>query len=228
MKEKGKFIVIEGIDASGKNTQHGLLVRRLEKEKIKFITVDFPRYWESKWGKLVGRFLRGEFGKLDKVSPYLAVLPYMIDEYTWSRDVGIPWIEKGGVIISNRYFTSNVHQVAKLKTRSQKKFREWLWPIGYEELGILRPNLVILVDTPPLVAGKLIRSKNERGYLKGKKKDIAENNWNHQLSAYREYKRTVKENDWWVEVPGVQNHIDDFSIQIHERIWDLVRKVLDK
>ena len=126
--KKGKFIVIEGTDGSGKTTQFNLLKRRLKKEGVKLLVTDFPRYYESVWGKMVGEFLTGKYGKFDEVHPYLVVLPYMIDQYTWSRDFGKPWLEKGGVILSNRYFTSNVHQIAKMKTRAQKKYRNWLWP----------------------------------------------------------------------------------------------------
>lgn len=151
MKKRGKFIVLEGIDGSGKDTQFRLLQKRFKKEGYRFLLADFPRYYDSRWGELVGHFLAGEFGSLKGVSPYLAALPYMLDEYTWTRDIGIPWIEKGGLIISNRYFTSNVHQIAKLKTSSQKKYRDWLWTAGYKDLGILKPDLVIFVDRKSVV-----------------------------------------------------------------------------
>jgi len=69
MKKRGEFIVIEGIDGSGKTRQFKLLEQRLRSIKNKLITTDFPRYYESKWGELVGRFLTGEFGKLEEVNP---------------------------------------------------------------------------------------------------------------------------------------------------------------
>ncbi len=222
MKKRGKFIVLEGIDGSGKDTQFQLLRKRFKKEGYSFLVADFPRYYDSRWGKLVGRYLAGEFGSINQVSPYLTTLPYILDEYTWTRDVGVPWIEKGGLIISNRYFTSNVHQIAKLKTSAQKKYRDWSWSAGYKDLGILKPDLVIFVDTAPSVAKELINYKKKRVYLKKQKKDIAEKDWNHQESAYREYKRTVKTNRWWVEVPGVKDHRKDFSKTIHEDIWKIV------
>lgn len=222
MKKRGKFIVLEGIDGSTKTTQYKLLEKRLRKAGHRVLTVDFPRYYDSTWGELVGRFLTGEFGKIGDVNPYLAVLPYMLDQYTWSREIAISWIEKGGLILSNRYFTSNVHQIAKLKTSAQKKFRNWLWPMGYKKLGILRPDLVIFIDTPPEVAKRLMRSKRKRTYLKKQRKDIHEKDWNHQVSAYREYKRTVKRHKWWVEVPGVKSHKEDYSKIIHSSVWKVV------
>lgn len=224
--KKGKFIVLEGIDGSSKETQFKLLEQRLKGFKKKLITADFPRYYKSKWGQLVGWFLTGEFGKLDEVSPYLAVLPYMIDEYTWSRNIGVPWMKNGGWILSNRYFTSNVHQIAKLNTASQKKYRDWLWPMGYKELGLLKPDIVIFIDTKPEIARKLNLKKGQRAYAKRKKRDIAENHWQHQKAAYREYKKAVAMYDWWVAVEGVKTAKGDYSQQIHQKIWELVEKRL--
>lgn len=122
--KKGKFIVIEGTDGSGKKTQLDLLQKKLKKYYKKLLIIDFPRYYDSIWGKMVGEFLISKYGKFETIDPHLAALIYMIDQYTWSRDIGKPFIEKGGLILSNRYFTSNVHQVAKCKGIAQKKFRE--------------------------------------------------------------------------------------------------------
>lgn len=224
--KRGKFVVIEGIDGSGKVTQFNLLKKRLASLNYKLLVADFPRYYSSIWGKLVGRFLAGEFGDLEDVDPHLAVLTYMLDQYTWSREVATPWIKKGGWILTNRYFTANVHQIARLRGRLQKKFREWLWPAGYNDLKILRPDLVIFVDTKPEVAKILNGKKKDRPYLKGKREDIAEEDWEHQMKAYREYKRTVKENDWWVAVSGVKDAGKDYSQKIHKEVWDLVQKRL--
>lgn len=226
MTKRGKFIVIEGIDGAGKTKQVEFLYRRLKKIKLKILLADFPRYNDSVWGDLVGNFLRGKFGKLEDVDPHLALLPYMIDEYTWSRDIGRPWVEKGGIILSNRYFTSNVHQIARLKTTARKKFRDWLWKTGYEKLGILRPDLVIFLDLRPDIARRLLRTKAKRGYLKGKKKDILEKDWNHQASAYNEYLRTVKENAYWVRVSCMVGNEADSPRNVRNRVWLETSKIL--
>ncbi|MBI5356082.1 hypothetical protein HZB78_00520 [Candidatus Collierbacteria bacterium] len=220
--QNGIFIVIEGIDGCGKATQTELLKNRLEKSGRKILVGDFPRYYSSEWGKLVGRFLTGEFGKLDEVNPHLAVLTYMIDQYVWSRDAARLWIKKGGIILSNRYFTSNVHQIAKLKGRARKKYRDWLWRMGYEELGILRPDLVLFLDVPPNISAKLNRQKLDRKYLKGKKQDIAERHKHHQLAAYKSYLDEVRRNDWWAKVKCVSKTKLDSPQLIHQRIWKKV------
>lgn len=218
--KRGIFIVIEGIDGSGKATQTELLKNRLEKSGRKILVGDFPRYYTSQWGKLVGRFLTGEFGKLDEVNPHLAVLTYMLDQYTWSRDTARPWIKRGGIILSNRYFTSNVHQIAKLKGRARKKYRDWLWRMGYDELGILRPDLVLFLDVPPKISLKLNKTKSAREYLKGRKRDIAERHRDHQLSAYKSYLDEVRLNDWWLKIRCLTHEKLDSAETIHRRIWN--------
>lgn len=221
---KGIFVVIEGIDASGKGIQLKLLEKKLKQSKKKVMLVDFPRYYSSSWGKMVGDLLIGKFGKFLDIDPHLAVLPFMIDEYTWSRDVGEPWLAKGNNILSDRFFTSNVHNIAKLKTFGRKKYRDWLWDAGYEELGILKPNLVIFLDVNPNITRKLIGTKEKRKYLKGKKGDQAEKNWSHQWSAYREYVYMTKKEKAWIRIKCTLGKSLLTPEEIHIRIWKVVGK----
>lgn len=225
---KGKFIVIEGIDGSGKATQVRLLEEFLRSKvgKDKLLTVGFPRYYSSEWGKLAGQFLSGKFGDLNAVNPYLVCMSFMLDEYTWSRDIGQNWISKGGWVLSDRYFTSIAHQIARLKTRAKNTFREWVWRMGWDELGILKPDLVLFLNRSPLDSKRLIRGKIARAYIKGKKKDIAERDFNHQLDAYREYMRTVDADPGrWVAIscPTTKNMGGDTII-----IQEAIRKVIEK
>src|SRR3990172_528872 len=221
---QGCFIVIEGTDGSGKTTQLKLLSKRFNLLNKKVLFADFPRYYRSPWGKLVGDFLSGKFGKFEQINPHLAVLTYMLDEYTWSREIGRPWVENGGIILSNRYFTSNVHQIAKLKTIARKKYRNWLWRMGYKELGILKPDLVVFLDVPWQIGRKLIEKKKARLYLKGRKKDLAENDMEHQKSAYKEYLYTVSHHREWLKIRCMSGGELDTPEVIHKRVWKLVDK----
>jgi dTMP kinase len=222
--KKGKFIVIEGVDGSGKTTQFELLKEKLEKEKYRVLIADFPRYYSSTWGKLLGELLRGKYGNFISVNPYLTVFPYMVDQYTWSRDIGKPWLMKGGYILSNRYFTSNVHQVAKFRGKARSIFRNWLWTAGYDDFGILKPDLVLFLDVDPKIARKLNTNKKERLYLKGRKKDLAERDYEHQKAAYKEYLYSVKTFDYWRKVRCTTNNFINPPEVIHQKVWKTIQK----
>lgn len=224
MKKKGKFIVIEGVDGCGKTSQFELLYKRLKRGGVSVVKADFPRYYKSHWGKMVGEFLTGKYGDFDSTNSYLVVLLYMLDQYTWSRDVGKKVLESGKWVLSNRYFTSNVHQIAKMRGREKAKYRKWLWPSGYKHLGIIEPDLVLLLDVKPEIAFELNKRKKNRKYLKGKSEDEAEKRFYHQRDAYKEYIRTVEDFKYWKKVKCVSNGKIDTPETIHQRIWKIVEK----
>ena len=226
MKKKGKFIVIEGVDGCGKTTQFELLLKRLKNEKIKIVTVDFPRYYDSLWGKMVGNFLKGEYGDFDTTSPYLVALPYMVDQYTWARDIGKKTLESGKSILSNRYFTSNVHQIARAKGSAREKYRSWIWDAGYKHLGITEPDLVLFLDVKPDKAYIMNKMKKNRKYLGERTEDEAEKRLYHQKDAYKEYLKTVKQFNYWKAIKCMNGSKIDPPEVIHERIWKVVSKIV--
>ncbi|MCX6726793.1 MAG: hypothetical protein NTY75_03160 [Candidatus Shapirobacteria bacterium] len=200
MSERGKFVVLEGIDGSGKGTQVEWLERRLKIMGKRVKVFDFPRYEESMAGALVGRMLTGEFGDPANISPYLSCLPYVCDEVRDSDQIR-EWTENGGLALSNRYFTSNVHQIGKQpEGEARDKFRDWLWKFGYEEMGIKKPDLVValLVDIP--ICRINIEKKAARKYTNGQGADLVERDVNYQIEAAKEYRRTVEVDSSWVAI----------------------------
>ena len=110
----GKLIVIEGTDGSGKSTQFKLLTQRLEDENRSFQKLVFPQYSEPS-SALIRMYLGGEFGlKPTDVNAYAASAFYAVDRYASYKKVWGEWYEQGGVVVSDRYTTSNaVHQASK-------------------------------------------------------------------------------------------------------------------
>ena len=76
----GRFIVLEGIDSAGKKTQTQLLEKFLSGKGYKVKSLHFPQY-DTDFGKLVGNYLRGEYGKLDELPPEIPCLLYALDRY---------------------------------------------------------------------------------------------------------------------------------------------------
>ncbi|HIS52105.1 MAG TPA: thymidylate kinase [Candidatus Onthomonas avicola] len=159
----GKLIVLEGTDGSGKSTQFALLCRRLEREGRRFHRLVFPRYQEES-SALIRLYLSGAFGaQPGDVNAYAASSFYAVDRYAsyrqdWGRDY-----EHGGLILADRYTTSNaVHQGAKVPPQEREDFFRWLYEYEYGRLGLPRPDLVCYLDMPTELALSLLRSREER------------------------------------------------------------------
>ena len=179
----GKLIVIEGVDSSGKETQTKLLFEYLQNKGIDVKKVSFPDY-ESDFCMPVKGYLAGELGENpDDVNAYAASSFYAIDRYASYKKNWGSFYENGGVIVCDRYVTSNiVHQAMKIKG-DKTAFIEWLADYEYEKLGLPRPDVVIFLDMPPEAAQFLM--KNRANKITGEaQKDIHENNTDYLTAAY--------------------------------------------
>lgn len=214
-----KFIVFEGADGSGKSTQTRLLKEALERKGYSVKILDFPRYEESHFGALVKRMLRGEFGRFERVHPYLAALPYMIDQALMGPQIKT-WLSQGVFVLSDRYFTANFgHQLAKLpRGAAREEMRQWLIEAGYGELGIVKQDLVLMCDVPPEIAQNLMQSRSEK---KGAM-DAAEKNKKHQLESYREFIAMTKFYPDWIRVECVRGRKLLSSQEIHQAVLTIL------
>lgn len=205
--KKGKLIIIEGGDGSGKATQAKLLVDFLKSQKIKVKYLDFPRYYTSFHGKTVARFLRGEFGALDRVSPYLISLAYALDRVSVKEEMD-EFLSQGGIIVANRYATSNMaHQSARIKNDQEKKsFIDWISELEYKIHKIPREDLVFYLYVPWRIGMDLTTKKDGRDYLKGKKLDISESDDSHRIEAEKMYLQLAKEYKHWVKINCAENN----------------------
>lgn len=156
----GKLIVIEGTDGSGKSTQFKLLTQRLEQEGKTFQKLVFPQYAEPS-SALIRMYLGGEFGsKPSDVSAYAASAFYAVDRYASYKKVWGEWYENGGLVVSDRYATSNaVHQASKEPEEKRGEYLRWLYEFEYDRLGLPAPNLVIYLDVPTDFTEKMMRRR---------------------------------------------------------------------
>ena len=154
-----KLIVLEGLDGSGKGTQARLLADELRKDGIPTREVSFPDY-RSDSSALVRMYLSGAFGSdPGDVNAYAASSFYAVDRFAsyrldWRKDY------EGGVIIADRYTTSNaIHQCSKLPREAWDGFLEWLFDYEYRLLGIPAPDLVIYLSVRPEVSQRLMNGR---------------------------------------------------------------------
>ena len=155
---KGKLIVFEGTDGSGKATQSRLLCDELTRRGISFRKLEFPRYKEES-SALIRLYLGGAFGdKPGDVNAYAASVFYSVDRYaSYKQDWGA-YYEQSGLLIADRYTTSNaVHQTGKLPPEQRDAFLDWLFHFEYDLLGLPEPTRVLYLDMPTEATEQMMR-----------------------------------------------------------------------
>ena len=220
----GKLIVIEGTDGSGKSTQFKLLTERVAREGRKFQRLVFPQYQEES-SALIRMYLGGQFGtKPSDVNAYAASAFYAVDRYASYKKVWGQWYENGGLVLSDRYTTSNaVHQASKEPEEKQAEFLQWLYEFEYDRLGLPAPDLVIYLDVPTDFTEKMMRSREAATNTHA---DIHEQDLEYLATCRRTGKAAAKFYNWTVincVRDGAMRSIED----IHEEIYRHVLNCLE-
>lgn len=220
----GKLIVIEGTDGSGKSTQFKLLTTRLEKENRSFQKLVFPQYSEPS-SALIRMYLGGEFGSNPAdVNAYAASTFYAVDRYASYKKVWGQWYENGGLVVSDRYTTSNaVHQASKEMGENQKAFLKWLYELEYERLGLPCPDLVIYLDVPTDFTETMMRRREADTNTHA---DIHEQDMTY-LATCRRTGRAAAEYYGWKVIECVRNGEMRTIEDIHEEIYRHVATCLE-
>jgi dTMP kinase len=194
MAMRGKLIAIEGIDGSGKRTQLDLLSRALESRGIETTNIGFPRY-ESSFGKLVGQFLNGDFGPLEKVDPHFSALLYAGDRFEARHEINSA-LAAGKVILADRYIASNLaHQTARVAPERRGEFLAWLRHLEYGIYGLPVEDLTLYLHVPTKEAHRLIAQKSARGYT-ALRHDLQESDVIHLQKAAEIYEQLATSADW--------------------------------
>ncbi len=218
--KKGTLIVFEGTDGSGKSTQFRLLCQRLSAEGRPFQKLVFPQYAEPS-SALIRMYLGGEFGSHPSdVNPYAASTFYAVDRYAAWKKVWGEEYHAGGLILSDRYTTSNaVHQGGKLPPEEQPAFFDWLFDFEYRKLGLPQPDLVIYLDMPTEQSVKLLRSREAQTHTKGDIHEVDE----AYLALCRQTALRAAEHYGWkrvscVDASGSLRPVEEIQAEIWQEI----------
>ena len=220
----GKLIVLEGTDGSGKSTQFRLLSSWLSESGKEFRHIVFPRYSEDS-SALIRMYLGGAFGtKPSDVNAYAASAFFAVDRFaSYKQDWG-QWYEQGGVVLSDRYTTSNaVHQASKESGEKQGEFLKWLYEFEYDKLGLPCPDLVIYLDVPTDFTEMMMRSREAATNTHA---DIHEQDMEYLATCRRTGKAAAEYYGWTVihcVKDGAMRSIED----IHEEIYRHVAACLE-
>ena len=217
----GKLIVIEGTDGSGKSTQFKALMEHLQNDGTTFQCLQFPRY-NKESSALIRMYLGGQFGsKPTDVNAYAASAFYAVDRYASYKEDWGNWYESGGVVLSDRYTTSNaVHQASKLTGKEQAQYLDWLYEFEYDKLALPRPDLVIYLDVPTDFTEKMLRGREQATNTTA---DIHEKDMAY-LATCRETGRAAAIHYGWKVIQCVKDGKMRSIEDIHNEIYAAVKQ----
>src|SRR5207302_4974120 len=194
MTLRGKLIAIEGIDGSGKNTQMRLLEQDLTSRGFAVYSTGFPQY-ESWFGRMVGQFLNGDLGPLDKVDPHFSALLYAGDRFEAKSKI-VTSLSRGAIVLADRYVASNLaHQTARVPAEKRADFLTWIEHLEYGIYDLPREDLVLYLRVPPHEAQRLVAKKSARAYTTAKQ-DILEASLRHLEQAAGMYDLLALQPPW--------------------------------
>ena len=228
-QNKGKLIVIDGTDGSGKATQIGFLQKRLTKEGYKVKLLDFPEYYKNFFGKFIGHCLSEQYFNWVNIHPKIASIAYAADRFESSAQVQ-DWLKKGYIVLANRYVSANqIHQGGKItNAKKRREFIKWLDEMEYGVFKIPRPDVVFYLSLPMNIILKLIKERNKkttRAYM-GKRKDIVEGNIPYLTNSNKSALWLAKTRKEFRQIDCSKNNAILPKEVIHEMIYKQVKKII--
>jgi len=207
MVRRGKLIVIDGTDSSGKATQVKLLVQSLKNEGLRVKILDFPEYYKNFFGKFIGHCLSEQYYNFVKVHPKIASVLYAADR-SESKDKIKKWLSEGNIVIANRYASANqIHQGGKIANIKKRES---------------------FLSVPIPVVLKLIKERNKnssRNYL-GKKKDVHEKDVNFLENSRKTALWLAKTQKGWIKIECAKNGFLNTRENIHKEIYEKIKKII--
>ncbi len=221
---KGKLIVIEGLDGSGKSTQINRLVEVLKNNGINnLMQIKLPDY-ENESSSLVRMYLKGDFGKNPgDVNAYAASAFYAVDRFANFKTKWMNSYENGTLILADRYTTSNAyHQATKLPQNMWPEYFDWLEDFEYNKLEIPKPDAVIYLDMPIEISQKMMTSRYSGDESK---KDIHEADTSYLNSCRTAAVAAAKKMGWFIiecSENGEPRSIEDIGNEIEKIVLKLI------
>ena len=221
---RGKFIVFEGTDSSGKKTQSNLLAEKLEKEGKKVEIIRFPTYQKSALGVFVSKYLKGDFGSKEEITPEIGSIFYALDRYQFKEELNKK-LNSGVNIIADRYTASNIFQAAKLD--GDDRFKLWNW-IKAMEQRLPQPNVVIVLNVPVELSKKTYENREMKNEMEGGE-DIHEADLSYQEKVRKTYIEIAKKENWLI-IDCFEERGDKIQFrkieEIHEEIYKKLRDII--
>lgn len=225
--KKGKLIIVEsGTDGSGKATQAQKLYDKLISEGKNVRKITFPNY-DSPACMPVKMYLSGEFGKnAEDVNAYAASTFYAIDRFASFKTDWGNFYNSGGIIISDRYVTSNmVHQAVKMNNNDERKtYLDWLYDLEYHKYGLPIPDCVVFLDLSPDISEQLMKDRANK-FTGEEEKDIHERDKEYLVNCYNNSLEIVNKYQWnriKCDNGELIRTIDDISDEVYKVVKEYI------
>ncbi len=228
-KIKGKLIVIDGIDGSGKTTQIDLLINRMKSEGLKAKMIHFPHY-DNFFGNFIGHCLSEQYYNFLNTHPKIVSVLYAADRWESSEQIK-KMLDDGFIVILDRYVSANqIHQGGKIKSAKKRNdFIKWLNEMEYDVFKIPRPDITLYLDLPTKIVLELLDKRNsskiKREYLK-KGKDVHEADVDFLINSRKSALKLEKEISNFVKIECSEKGKILSREQIHDMIYAKVKKVI--
>jgi dTMP kinase len=217
---KGKLIVIDGSDGTGKATQTSILVKRIQEMGHKVGTLDFPRYKNpSAW--FVEQYLQGNFGDYKSIGPKKASLFYALDRYAASSFIEDD-LKKGMHLILDRYVSANIgHQASKMDNANDRiEFANWVEDLEYGILELPKPDLQIILHLDPELGQSAMRKQ-------GRLLDVHEADIEHLKKSNDTYVEMAASRPDWHIIECANDSGGRLSIdEVATEIWQVVKPLI--
>lgn len=227
-KNKGKLIVIDGTDGSGKTTQINLLISKLKANGFKVKTIHFPEY-DNFFGGFIGHCLTEQYFNFINIHPKIVSVLYAADRWESSEQIK-KWLSQGFIVVLDRYVSANqIHQGGKIKNAKKRQaFLKWLDEMEYKIFKIPRPDITIYLSLPLTLIERLIKERNagaKRVYA-GNKKDVHEVDMDFQKNSRMSAMWLVKVLKNFIKVDCAPKNVLRTREDIHNEVYKSVIKVL--
>ncbi len=216
--KRGKLIVIDGADGSGKETQTKELFKSIKNNNKKIKTFDFPRYDNNFFGSFLKKCLHGEHGDFVNIDPHIASVLYAADRFESKIEIN-KWLDDGFIVILDRYVSANqIHQGGKIKNlKKREDFFKWQEKMEYHIFELPKADIVIYLDVPIDISKKLLMTSN-------KKIDDVEKDLNYQKNSRESAIYLAKKNDNWETLNCVLDGKLKTIKEIHKEIFEICVK----
>ncbi len=229
-KKKGKLIVIDGTDGSGKSTQIKYLLDRLAKDKVKTKYIHFPEY-DNFIGGFIKHCLNEQYYNFVEVHPKIVSVLYAADRWESSAQI-IKWLDDGYTVVLDRYVSANqIHQGGKIEDiKKRKEFLKWLDELEYKVFKIPRADITLYLSLPIEVSTNLLHERSKKAALEygGGKQDVHEVDLEFQKNSIKSALWLSKTIPNFVKINCMGKKAIRTREDIHEEVYENVKKVLKK